>query len=76
MCYSNCSSSRWQLVPDCSLPPGQVDVDIGSSSVASSVTSLVCGATKSLVIDLGVLLEVRLVVFQLRNRAPGSAADG
>lgn len=44
------------------LAPGwvvmQVDVDIGSSSVASSVTNLVCGATKSLVIDLGVIIEV------------------
>lgn len=32
-------------------------MDIGSSSVAASVTNLVCGATKSLTIDLGVLLE-------------------
>lgn len=35
----------------------EIDVDIGSSSVAASVTNLVCGATKSLTIDLGVLLE-------------------
>lgn len=34
-----------------------MDVDIGSSSVAASVTNLVCGATKSLTIDLGVLVE-------------------
>eukprot|EP00887_Chlorella_sp_A99_P003751 scaffold7.g3751.t1 len=37
----------------------EVDVDIGSSSVASSVTNLVCGATKSLVIDMGILIEAR-----------------
>ncbi|KAL4450695.1 hypothetical protein ABPG77_001051 [Micractinium sp. CCAP 211/92] len=35
----------------------EVDVDISSSSVAASVTNLVAGATKSLTVDLGVLLE-------------------
>jgi hypothetical protein len=35
----------------------EVDVDIGASSVAASITNLVCGATKSLAVDLGVLLE-------------------
>lgn len=32
-------------------------MDIGSSSVAASITNLVCGATKTLTIDLGVLVE-------------------
>lgn len=35
----------------------EVDVDISSSSVAASVTNLVAGATKSLTVDLGVLIE-------------------
>lgn len=35
----------------------EVDVDIGSSSVAASITNLVCGATKSLALDMGLLLE-------------------
>ena len=35
----------------------EVDVDIGASSVAASITNLVCGATKTLAIDLGVLVE-------------------
>ncbi|KAL4514332.1 hypothetical protein Ndes2526B_g03998 [Nannochloris sp. 'desiccata'] len=35
----------------------EVDVDIGASSVAASITNLVCGATKSLAVDLGILLE-------------------
>lgn len=35
----------------------EVDVDIGSSSVAASITNLVCGATRSLTLDMGVLLE-------------------
>jgi hypothetical protein len=35
----------------------EVDVDIGASSVAASITNLVCGATKSLAVDLGVLVE-------------------
>jgi hypothetical protein len=37
----------------------EVDVDIGSSSVAASITNLVCGATRSLTLDMGVLLEGR-----------------
>lgn len=35
----------------------EVDVDIGANSVAASITNLVCGATKSLAVDLGVLIE-------------------
>lgn len=35
----------------------EIDVDIGSSSAASSVVGLVQPATKSLVVDLAVLLE-------------------
>ena len=37
----------------------EVDVDIGANSVAASITNLVCGATKSLAIDMGVLIEGR-----------------
>lgn len=35
----------------------EVDIDIGSSTVAASVVNLVYGATKSLVIDMAVLFE-------------------
>lgn len=35
----------------------EVDVDLGSSSVAASITNMVLGATRSLTIDLGVLIE-------------------
>lgn len=35
----------------------EVDVDIGANSVAASITNLVCGATKSLAVDMGVLIE-------------------
>lgn len=35
----------------------EVDVDIGSSSVAASITNLVCGATRSLTLDMAILLE-------------------
>lgn len=35
----------------------EVDVDIGASSVAASITNLVCGATKSLALDMAVLVE-------------------
>ncbi|KDD74041.1 DUF1336 hypothetical protein, partial [Helicosporidium sp. ATCC 50920] len=35
----------------------EVDVDIASSSVAASITNMVAGATKSLAIDLGILIE-------------------
>ncbi len=35
----------------------EIDVDIGSSYAASRVVNLVKGATKSMVIDFGVLVE-------------------
>lgn len=38
----------------------EVDVDIGSSSVAASVTNLVAGATKSLAVDMAVLIEGKI----------------
>ena len=36
----------------------QVDVDVGSSTSASSVVGLVAGAVKNLVIDMAVVLQV------------------
>jgi hypothetical protein len=36
----------------------QIDVDIGSSSVARSVVGLVLGYVTSLVVDLAILIEV------------------
>lgn len=36
----------------------QIDVDIGSSSVARGVISLVLGYVTSLVVDLAILIEV------------------
>ncbi len=35
----------------------EVDLDVGSSSVAATVVNLVQGATKSLVVDMGIVLE-------------------
>jgi len=37
-----------------------VDVDVGSSTTASSVVGLVAGAVKSLVIDMAIVLQARL----------------
>ena len=36
----------------------QIDVDIGSSSVARSIIGLVLGYVTSIVVDLGILIEV------------------
>jgi len=36
----------------------QIDVDIGSSSVARSVIGLVLGYVTSIVVDLAILIEV------------------
>ncbi len=35
----------------------EVDIDVGSSSVAAAVVGLVQGATRSLVVDMGIVLE-------------------
>ena len=35
----------------------EVDIDVASSSVASTVVGMVQGATKSLVVDMGIVLE-------------------
>lgn len=37
----------------------EVDIDVGSSSTATSVVGLVAGAVRSLVIDMAVVLQVR-----------------
>lgn len=36
----------------------EVDVDVASSSVARHVVGLVAGAAKSVVVDMGILLQV------------------
>ncbi len=36
----------------------EVDIDVSSSSVAKHVVGLVCGATKSVTVDLAILLQV------------------
>lgn len=41
----------------------QIDVDIGSSSVARSVIGLVLGYVTSLVVDLAILIEVCVFLF-------------
>jgi hypothetical protein len=38
----------------------EADVDISANSTAASVTSMVAGAIKSLVFDIGIVLEVRI----------------
>jgi hypothetical protein len=40
------------------IPIMQIDVDIGSSSVARSVIGLVLGYVTSIVVDLAILIEV------------------
>ena len=35
----------------------EVDIDVASSSVAATVVGMVQGATKSLVVDMGIVLE-------------------
>lgn len=40
----------------------QIDVDIGSSSVARGIISLVLGYVTSIVVDLAILIEVMLSV--------------
>lgn len=37
--------------------PAQVDIDISANTVANAVTGMVRGATTSLVIDIGIVLE-------------------
>jgi Protein ENHANCED DISEASE RESISTANCE 2, C-terminal len=37
----------------------EVDIDVASSSVARHVVGLVSGASKSVVVDMGILLQVR-----------------
>jgi hypothetical protein len=47
----------------------EVDIDIGANSTAAHITSLVAGAIKSLVFDIGIVLEVRIpgVIRQLQG---------
>jgi len=42
----------------------EVDIDVGSSSTATSVVGLVAGAVRSLVIDMAVVLQVRIEICQ------------
>jgi len=47
----------------------QIDVDIGSSSVARSVIGLVLGYVTSIVVDLAILIEVCLfLLLYLQNK--------
>lgn len=41
----------------------QIDVDIGSSSVARSIIHLVLGYVTSIVVDLAILIEVCTIIF-------------
>ena len=57
----------------------QVDVDVGSSTTASSVVGLVAGAVKSLVIDMAIVLQARSVrarKFCFTAYAEGKALSG
>lgn len=40
----------------------QIDVDIGSSTVANGVLGLVCGVITTLVVDMAFLVQVSLMV--------------
>jgi hypothetical protein len=62
----------------------EVDIDVGSSSVAAAVVGLVQGATRSLVVDMGIVLEghareelpeALLGTVRARPGAPGRCAD-
>lgn len=46
----------------------QIDVDIGSSSVARSIIGLVLGYVTSIVVDLAILIEVLRNTLQVRLR--------
>jgi len=39
----------------------QIDVDIGSSTVANGVLGLVCGVITTLVVDMAFLVQVSLI---------------
>lgn len=41
----------------------QIDVDIGSSTVANGVLGLVCGVITTLVVDMAFLIQVRVYKF-------------
>lgn len=43
----------------------QIDVDIGSSSVARSIIGLVLGYVTSIVVDLAILIEVLYIPWSL-----------
>lgn len=43
----------------------EADVDISANATAAGVTSMVAGSIKSLVFDIGILLEVRCIVILL-----------
>lgn len=50
----------------------QIDVDIGSSTVANGVLGLVCGVITTLVVDMAFLVQVgsygfKVVVLSLKN---------
>ena len=55
------NADAWALITVCGARRGpnylEVDVDVASSSVAATVVGLVQGATKALVVDMGVVLE-------------------
>ena len=40
----------------------QIDVDIGSSTVANGVLGLVCGVITTLVVDMAFLVQVQVVI--------------
>ena len=46
----------------------QIDVDIGSSSVARSIIGLVLGYVTSIVVDLAILIEVLLGPYYFTSR--------
>jgi hypothetical protein len=47
----------------------QIDVDIGSSSVARSIIGLVLGYVTSIVVDLAILIEVLHNTLRVRTEA-------
>lgn len=59
----------------------QIDVDIGSSSVARGVIGLVLGYVTSLVVDLAILIEVcvflpLVIIFVDLKKFSASLSDG
>ena len=54
----------------------QIDVDIGSSTVANGVLGLVCGVITTLVVDMAFLVQVRSFHLRMFDHFLDAGRDG